>query len=190
MKALRFMHLLSEADIELVFSAGALYERHSFFVLNSKTQAYDIDNHDYSFLETAALVRREFLAGQTIIVKNLEGFTLSLRTAAASLGANVDVHMYLVPPTGGASFPFHVDDRDVHLVMVYGTKEFIVRNPEGERVYLLNEGERLFIPKGVEHRAKTLGASCLLSFGVKADDNYAIYGGITAADLDAILRDV
>lgn len=179
------MSLLSKKDIEDIFSSSFFYENECLYIIDKETKTYQTDKAYKNFLEYAGAVRRAFLSGHTIIVKNLEKYNSAIQKKCFELGENVDVHMYLVPPEGTSSFDYHVDDRDVWVHMVYGKKEFHIREPNNEKVTHLSPGDFLFISKGTEHKAVPHGASCLLSFGIAPKPlTYKIPSGITVGDLE------
>lgn len=66
-------------------------------------------------------------------------------------------------PKDSTSFPLHEDLDNVVVHMVRGRKIF--ESPSGDLV--LNEGESIFIPRGVKHRAVNVEASLMLSFGLE-----------------------
>lgn len=66
-------------------------------------------------------------------------------------------------PKDSISFPLHEDLDDVVVHMVKGRKIF--ESPSGNLE--LNEGESIFIPRGVKHRAVNVEESLMLSFGLE-----------------------
>lgn len=176
------MPLVTKNDIENIFASGSLYEKKSFFVIDSATLTYDTSKQFNSFLEQSRYLRDSFVTGHTLIVKNLENYNADIQKQAARYGLNVDVHMYLVPPNGSDSFDFHSDDSDVYANMVYGEKTFLLRH-ESDISYRLKAGDELYIPQGVLHKAIVNGPSCLLSFGVRNDVRYFVPGGVAIQDL-------
>lgn len=183
MRILKYTPFLSKQDISDIFNDGELLEKESFFVIDKKTKEYNTVKKFQTYLETASEIRKFYLDGHTIIVKNLENYNEKIRKACASLGREVDVHMYLVPDNGNDSFDFHIDDREVYVNMVYGEKEFIFRNDNFNESHYLCEGDALNIPLGTYHKAIPKGKSCLLSFGINPREYYKIYGGIKFSDL-------
>ncbi len=174
MKTQNFYSLLKPEDILNILSSGKLFEKASFHYIEKESKTYDQKRDKSNFLSEANLIYEKYKTGHTIIIKNLEGFNLNIRKRAAQLGANVDVHMYLVPPSGESSFPFHQDEKDVVIHMVYGEKTFILKNEEVEKSIHLQAGDELKISKDTWHRAIPQGASCLLSFGIPREINYEI----------------
>lgn len=74
----------------------------------------------------------------------------------------VTCHMFR-SPKDSISFPMHEDLDDVVVHMVKGRKIF--ESPSGDLELL--EGESIFIPRGVKHRAINVEASLMLSFGLE-----------------------
>jgi mannose-6-phosphate isomerase-like protein (cupin superfamily) len=66
-------------------------------------------------------------------------------------------------PKDSTSFPLHEDLDDVVVHMVRGKKIF--ESPSGD--FELLEGESIFIPRGVKHRAVNVEDSLMLSFGLE-----------------------
>ncbi len=185
------MPLLSKAEIADIFSSSYFYENKCIYIIDKITKTYQTDKNYNSLLDYADSIRQAYLTGHTIIVKNLEKFNSDIVKKCAELGVDVDVHMYLVPQNGASSFEYHFDDRDVWVYMVYGEKEFYVRQLSGEKATYLKMGESLFIPKGDEHKAIPHGASCLLSFGISSGVvDYKIPVGINMLDLETSLKGV
>lgn len=183
MKIQKYIPLLNIQDISDIFNDGELLEKESFFILDKKTKEYNTIKKFQTYIETANEVREAFKSGHTIIVKNLENYNEKIRLACASLGRDVDVHMYLVPENGSDSFEFHKDDREVYVSMVYGEKEFIFKNEDFNISHYLRKGDTLHIPLGTIHKAIPKGKSCLLSFGINTREYYKIYGGVKVSDL-------
>lgn len=175
--------LLTKAEIAEIFSSSYLFEKKSFFILEKETLTYNTERKSETFVQEASEVRSAFLNGHTIIVKNLEQFNSKIRNKASEIGRNVDVHMYLVHENGKSSFPFHTDDREVLIHMLYGKKKFFLKNNAKISEFLLEAGDQLSIAKGQEHQAIPMGASCLLSFGVAGDESYFVPGSICEDDL-------
>lgn len=178
-----YMPLLSKLEISQIFNDGHLLELASFHIIDKDTKTYDVNRVRGSFLEEARFVRNAYLSGHTIIVKNVENYNEQIRLKAASLGRDVTVHLYLVPPQGKDSFDFHIDDSDVWLKMLYGKKDIYCKTPEGVEKYSLTDDSELFIKQGVFHKAEPQGASCMLSFGFNGKVFYQIAGGISETDL-------
>lgn len=184
------MHLLNKEDFDKIFNNGSLYMKNSFYFIDKETKTYQTNIKYDSYLDYAKEIKRRYIEGHTIIVKNLENFNLPLITQSALFGKNVDVHMYLVPPKGFDSFDMHEDDRDVYVTMVFGYKQFhILRNGYLDK-RTLYEGNYIHIPKGVKHQAFPSGkGSCLLSFGVEDSSDFDIVGGLTSEDVCTNLKD-
>ena len=166
--------LLSLNEIVSIFSNSHLYEQKSFHYLDKKDTTYNTNRFKENFLDESRTLYNKFKDGHTIIVKNLEMFNKNIRLKAASLGPYTDVHMYLVPPNGGHSFPYHQDTRDVLVHLIYGKKTFFIKTQDQEIKNELIPGDELFLPKENQHMAIPSGASCLLSFGIVDNLSYAI----------------
>jgi len=171
--------LMTKIEIAELFSDSRLYELKSFQIIKKETLNYDINRDRGGFLEEACNLRKAFLSGHTIIVNNLEITHKQLREKAAKLGREVNIHLYLVPQNGSTSFPFHKDDRDVLVHLLYGTKDFEIIEQIEPVQHTLKSGDELFIKRGVQHRAIVRGGSALLSFGMVPENHYEVYGSIT-----------
>jgi ribosomal protein L16 Arg81 hydroxylase len=183
MKIQKYTPLLNIQEISEIFNDGDLLEKESFYIIDKKTKEYNTLKKFQTYIETANEVRNSFISGHTIIVKNLENYNENIRLACASLGRDVDVHMYLVPENGKDSFDFHKDDREVYVHMIYGEKEFILKKDGLNISHYLSKGDTLNIPFETVHKAIPKGKSCLLSFGINPKEYYKIYGGIKVSDL-------
>jgi quercetin dioxygenase-like cupin family protein len=62
----------------------------------------------------------------------------------------------------GARGDAHSDQESVHIMGAYGKTLYCINNEE----IILERGDRLFIKKGIKHRAIGLGPRIILSFGV------------------------
>ena len=175
--------LIDPLEIGRIFESGLLYASRSFFVIDPGTRTYRTDARYPNLLDEARALTQAFKEGAALIVKNLEGFTPRIRRRCSDLGPSVDVHLYLTPPKGGASFELHADERDVLVHLAYGSKTFITREGEEDTTWLLGPGDELWIPKGVLHMAIPEGPSALLSFGIPRRVDYPIPGGLRPEDL-------
>ena len=190
--------LLTKIEVENIFQRGELYEKHSFYFIEKGSKTYNTEIRFESFVHYACEIRNNFLKHQTILVKNLEKFNEKIYLESQKLGENVDVHMYLAPEEGSDSFDFHQDFKDVLIVLIYGEKEFHLVEGKKTNVYHLSAGDKLFIKRGIFHKAISRGRSCLLSFGYQKDsaciesvafkpfchiDSYFIPMGIKMSDL-------
>lgn len=135
-------------------------------------------------------VRREYLAGRTIILNMVENFDARVarlaRAVETELGARVQVNCYLTP-SGAQGFAAHYDTHDVLVVQIEGEKRWKIYG--GESVCPLNEmtdggpadrkdkvtpdeitlraGDVLYIPRGWIHEAETQNSPALhLTFGI------------------------
>ena len=175
MRKLESMFLLNKDDIVRIFNSNILYEKHSFFVIESESREYRTDYRFKSLVDYAKYIEESYKSGLTVLVKNLELFSKKIANEALNYGEFVDVHMYLVPSGCNTSFDFHCDDCPVSIRMIYGKKKFEIKKDDGEIVsHLLREGDKLDIDYPLEHRATPEGASCLLSFGRRGELSYQI----------------
>jgi|GEM_PF-3460042 len=181
------MSLLNLQEMSQIFQDWRLYDKKSFHVIEPGTLTYDVDRPRLTHAKEAKFIRDSFLDGKTIIIKNLESFNEKIREKSASLGHDVDVHMYLTKDNTSLSFPFHQDDKDVRIVMLYGSKKFILKQKDQLIEYVLKAGDELPIPKGVEHRAVSLGASCHLSFGFEPFLKMSVPQGLVESDLKILM---
>lgn len=185
MKIQKCTPLLNKQNILDVFRASYLYEMNSFHILEKDSKTYDQNRVRGSFIQEANNIYNAFSSGHTIIIKNLEFFSEEIKVRCKDIGTNIDVHMYLVPPNGSDSFPYHQDDRDVVVHMLYGEKLFSIKkdNNNESLSHTLQMGEELSIPKGTWHKATPKGGSCLLSFGKVSIENYASPSPFSLNDL-------
>ena len=176
------MSILSFREIELLFQSSYFYNNQLIYAIDPITRSYQTDINYSNFIQYAQKIREAFLNGQTIILKGLEGFHPMVAQKAISYGPNVDAHMYLTNSAGSISFDFHEDERDVHIYMAKGSKLFELKTNSGIEKYTLQEGQELYIPKGVFHRAQSLSPTIMISFGKEAQPHFMVPGGISASD--------
>ena len=124
--------LLNPEEIIQIFSCGELYDKASFYFIEKDTETYKVDRDKSNFLLESEFIYQKYKDGHTIIVKNLKNYNKTIRKKCAELGKDVDVHMYLVPPNGTDSFPYHRDERDVVVHLVHGEKIFYIKDETGE----------------------------------------------------------
>jgi ribosomal protein L16 Arg81 hydroxylase len=167
--------LLSPKEIYDVFTSSKLFELNSFNVLEKEKRTYNKNRERNSYIEESKYIFEKYNAGHTIIVKNLEFFNESIRNYCLKFKSETNVHMYLVPPNGQDSFPYHKDTRDVTIHLIYGKKVFYLKDEnEKETEFELTAGDELFIKNNSFHKAVPKSGSCLLSFGTKSMTNYEI----------------
>lgn len=159
------MPLLTDEELENIFHSYALHEKNSFFIIDKETKEYQTNRHRESFVDDAQFIKEQYESGHTIVVKNMEYFNASIQEAAEELGPGTDVHLYLTP-TDGDSFGYHVDDRNVWVRVLKGIKIFALKFTGMTSLIKLHEGNTLYIPMDLYHKADTIGPSVLLSFGV------------------------
>jgi ribosomal protein L16 Arg81 hydroxylase len=70
--------------------------------------------------------------------------------------------------SGGSSGNNHFDRENVVLIGLYGKTLYII----GNKHYILEKGDLLFIERGVYHRAVSLEPRIVLSFGVFLEGEY------------------
>ncbi len=107
--------------------------------------------------------------GATLVAQSLHRVFFPIVEYAASLQAElshrVQVNAYLTPPSATGLRP-HSDGHDVVALQLHGTK---VWNVEGLGEVTMQPGNRLYIPRGVEHSAATnSGHSLHLTIGIHA----------------------
>jgi len=101
-------------------------------------------------------------------VEGAERFNEVLFNTSIRLGRHfghfgpVSCHLFL-SCLESKSFQLHTDTEDVIIYMVSGQKVF--EGVAGSQ--LVREGESIFIPRGVEHRAVNISDSVMLSFGLE-----------------------
>lgn len=176
------MFLLHKKDLEDLFSSSYFYQNQLIYAIDPVTQTYQTDQKFSNFIEYAKFIKQAFQNNQSIVVKGLENFNLKIKNFSLQFGADVDAHLYLTQSSSASSFDFHADDKEVQIVMVYGSKEFTLIESGVQKKYLLHEGHTLRIPKGVLHRAKSVGPSALISFGFLEDEHYYVPGGLQSSD--------
>ncbi len=135
-------------------------------------------------------VRKEYLAGRTIILNKVENFDGQVarlaRAVETELGARVQINCYLTP-SGAQGFAAHYDTHDVLVAQIEGEKRWKIYG--GASVCPLNEmtdggpadrkdevtpdevtlraGDVLYIPRGWIHEAETETSPALhLTFGI------------------------
>lgn len=175
--------LLSPEEIEALLSSSTLYEWNSVFVLDNDTRHFRSDFPNENYMERSQRIRSAYLMGSTVIVQNLEKFSVKLRDYSLKFSADTTVHMYLTPPGGSPSFDFHTDDTDVYAMVIIGEKIFEIKNKDGSiTTKKLSAGEGISLPQGTLHRASSSGATCLLSFGYTPLQDYPVIPAVRAED--------
>lgn len=62
----------------------------------------------------------------------------------------------------GSSGAQHVDEESVHIIGLYGMTAYLIE----DKVFTINPGDRLFISKGIPHKAVSLSPRIVLSYGI------------------------
>jgi mannose-6-phosphate isomerase-like protein (cupin superfamily) len=188
MKIQKFSHLFSDKLFNDIFSNSQLYEKDSFYYIDPLTLSYDQSKlTTKTFVEKAALIKEMYNLGSTIIVKNLESFNPTIVNKCNELGDVINLHMYLCKDDGSVSFDFHSDDSDVLIHLLYGSKKFELKEEGVIKSITLSAGDEIFIKKGTSHRAISLSASCLLSFGF-SESSFYVPGGLNFLDCFPVLE--
>lgn len=152
---------ISIKEINDMITNPNLIEKSLFYVVkNSAYENYERSNTHFGEIER---IKQSLSKSQTVIIKGLEMWGGPITDACNFLGPQTTAHMYISPPNG-TSFPFHKDDTDVHVAMLYGSKVFEFEN-EPLKSYQMTQGSIIFIEKDLSHRAKSISWSCHLSFG-------------------------
>lgn len=161
--------VFSKEQIIRILTDEYLFERDSFFYVDEERRQYQTNlNTKDVLIDHARLLYQKYKEGCTLVVKNLEDRDSYFRSLCRSLpGKNKDIHMYLSPPNGSA-FDYHTDDKNVKVIHLYGKKMFYVND---ELIFLngSSKDKVVDIPKGVKHKARTIGASGILSYGYDLD---------------------
>lgn len=166
-------------ELPEIFGCSDMIEHNNFYIVD-KSGEYDMGRITADYEKEARAVREAFLEGCSIRVTGMETWNMNIATQANGYGCGTDVHMYLTPNNPDATaFSEHVDDTDVNIVMLFGSKILTV---EGED-FILEPGDELYIPQGAKHFATPIGFSCHLSFGTPEDLTYHVPGGIELSDL-------
>lgn len=151
---------ISIEEINSILTNSNLIEKSSFHVVRKGVyENYDCSNNHISEIQR---VSEALSTGHTVIVKGLEMWGGAITKACNTLGNQVTAHMYISPPNG-TGFNFHKDDTDVYVVMLYGNKTFDFYDQPSR---VIGSSEAIYIPKELAHRAKSIGWSCHISFGV------------------------
>lgn len=144
-------------SVEELLSSPYLYDQGLVKIIKGE-RSYDA----YSFSDVLAN------ADRPIKVEGFERFDQIVFDECERLAEHFDhsgpvtCHLF-ISPKDSASFPFHTDLDDVVVHMVKGQKLF--ESPSGDLV--LSEGDSIYIPRGVEHRAINTDSSIMLSIGLE-----------------------
>lgn len=170
-------YLLKSHEIANVFLDLELLEKRSFYIIEEDKIGYDLNRtKELTILEDLKQIKEGYLAGNTIVVKNMQNYNEAIRIQAARYGRDVDVVMFVSPPEG-SSFGFHTDEEDVYIHGVSGHKFFMFKGIE-RPFAILRPQDCLHIKPGVEHMAKAFKQpSVHLSFGIKQKE-YGVLTGL------------
>lgn len=184
MKTLSNSSLLTNNEVEAIFSDMWLLERKSFFIIDEIMGGYDTHRADcLLYMQDILQVKEAFLSGKSIVVKNLANYNQEIRKKCAEYGREVDVCMFVSPPNG-STFGWHFDYEDVYIHEIVGKKIFKL---EGHENILLEAGECLNIKPLLKHAAETTNeVSIHLSFGIKQICYGSMFGGLTKKDFGLI----
>jgi hypothetical protein len=150
------------SEINCILTNPNFIEKSLFHVVrNGVYENYERSNEHMNEIRR---VNEALATGHTVIIKGLEMWGGPITDACNFLGPQTSAHMYLSPPEG-TGFPFHKDDTDVYVAMLYGQKVFEFEEHSAAS-YLMNPGSIIFINKDLAHRAKSINWSCHISFGV------------------------
>lgn len=159
--------LVAISDVtEMICSEYLLDQRAHHIVIYENTYDDSKSAQHGTIPERIKRIEQAFNQSQTIVIKELEHWSRSIETTAAQLGSGANVHLYF-SPVQGTSFGWHVDDRDVYILMQVGEKVIEVEEIDGSiSRHQLTVGSELFIPYGLKHRALPSDVvSVHLSFG-------------------------
>lgn len=177
---------LSLKEISLVFRDRYLLEKESFFVIDKDTGAIDSSIYMSDYKLEAGALKKAINNKNTVLIKNLENLNQKIKKVCDFFSSSTSVHMY-VTPDGGCSFPMHKDDRHIFIRMLYGSKIIICVENNNEVPYMLNSGDWMHIPFGIDHRAVNCGPSISISFGIIESESKYVNLGIEEIDLKNML---
>lgn len=163
----------SSEVVEMICSEYLLTQRAHHIVVFENTYDDSKATQHGSIPERIKKIEQAFNQSQTIVIKELEYWSRPIETTAALLGKGANVHLYF-SPIQGTSFGWHVDDRDVYILMQLGEKVIEVEEIDGSLSrHVLTVGSELYIPYGLKHRALPSDVvSIHLSFGFWPKDIY------------------
>lgn len=118
-------------------------------------------------------IKRQFENGYTIKLIGLERFSRYLRSlhsdCVSMFSLPVGINAYLTPKEA-RGYDFHKDDHHVIIFQLYGSKHWDIRDSNSEKInkkILLNTGDVLIIPAGVNHRSQSgLDMSLHITLGI------------------------
>jgi ribosomal protein L16 Arg81 hydroxylase len=191
----RFTDILSLADIDRFLQSEQLPAAFINVVSNGVKEPVE----DWSGMAEAArgevrvAIPERLLAlyrnGATLILNqahhSLSGVAHACRTLASELRFPVRANIYITPPES-QGFASHSDDHELLILLIAGSKEFLLSPQSGEAVRIrLAAGDLLYIPRGLAHEARSGSElSVHVSLGLNP-----IYGFHLIEELAAVARD-
>lgn len=146
--------------------------RLNFFGIDVARSEYLSESGFYDFSQILHFHR----GGATVVFNQCQWFVgpiLHLKRALERVvKARVNINAYLTPPQA-RGFHTHVDEHDVFIVQISGSKSWTIsgvppyregrfhtrqmKKPDTEKTILMNPGDVLYLPEGVAHCARTHG---------------------------------
>lgn len=161
---------LNRGDLKLILGQAHWYLSGLIYAIDD--HGYDLEVVNQPVIEYQRQMIDAFNSGKSLVIKGLDNYNKEIADYARSLGYGVDVHLYIVPESGGTAFGMHTDERDVVIHGVYGEKDYeIIRNGV-TLTYHMKYNQGLLIRCGERHRAVVKGPSAVLSFGIP--ENYGL----------------
>lgn len=142
--------------------------------------------------------------GDTLIVNLLEQKIPKLNKflcrQAEEWMVELTANAYITPPSQ-QGFEWHYDDHDVLVLQIKGSKNWEIlpdtpflpdqnfksrysklKNDDGAQSYVLQEGDSLYIPRGIYHKAKSQDhTSVHLTLAINTTKNYNLFRGLLKA---------
>lgn len=168
--------LISEDDIKEILCNQFLHDIHAHFIIEKEGEYNDARLFNYGMaVDKIKILDDAYTKGRTILVKDLEHWSEAVMKMAQKIPSSIstNAHLYLSPKKG-SGFGWHQDDRDVYVMMQFGSKKFEIKNKYGDVLtYILKAGDVLYIPYGHRHRAMVQdNSSAHISFGVWVSGMY------------------
>lgn len=108
---------------------------------------------------------------KTIIVERMEDYSFAFKRHGEELAKEIGwdgpitIHLF-ISPQDAKSFAFHTDVENVVIHCLSGRKTMDIKQTDGSVVeMIIEEGESLYIPQGVSHRATNRFEAMTLSYG-------------------------
>jgi ribosomal protein L16 Arg81 hydroxylase len=176
-----FENIITINDIDAILDSGHLY--YPDITLKKKNGEHAIQPwlDEPSVNPTLRIKQGELYnqisKGQTLIINTIQKFIPRLNEHIVALGNKFGVkhsaNVYITP-SNEQGFNWHYDDHDVFILQIKGNKKWSlvdeapflpdsnykssspkIENPENVTDYFLKEGDTLYIPRGVYHKAVT-----------------------------------